>query len=184
VLLSARIDASKKNLNQLDAKLNTQTLVHQAKKKIVMVYARPSKELLGVHRALRKWLDLNLLRDKEDDPFLYDYELTVVTGGDEMKKRAILWLFGATALAIKDIEEARPRKRKAAPETGLFAELYRTYCRLSARSQISDDGPAIRFVAECAKLIDPGIKVPGGHALRERITKEIEQDNNKDYLQE
>jgi hypothetical protein len=54
-------------------------------------------------------------------------------------------------------------------ETAFFIDLYEKYAELSGKRGLSDDGPAIRFIAECASILD--MPVPQG--LRRRIQQAI-----------
>jgi hypothetical protein len=225
ILTSARIDASKKNIKELDVRLKLRQLEYWVQKKTIV--AGPSKELLGLHNALGKWLELCIFRSKEAEPNPYVDELLLVIGAndqplppltvakgsvghklakaitalaggqmtalDELRKlgeaiykpnemecekfEAIIWLFKATKEAADLLEADRPHTRRAGAETNLFRELYEDYCGLSGRQKLSDTGPPIRFVKECAEIIVPGIVVPDG--LRQRLEHDIARNVQK-----
>jgi hypothetical protein len=224
ILTSARIDASKKNIKELDVRLKLRQMVYWAQKKTIV--AGPSKELLGLHNALGKWLERCIVRSNEDEPNPYIDELllvidkdandqplppltvakgsvghklakaiTALAGGqaaamtalDELRKlteaiympdeiqyenfEAIIWLLKATKKAADLLEAERPHTRRSGAETYLFRQLYEDYCGLSGRRKLSDTGPPIRFVKECAEIIVPGIVVPD--RLRQRLEHDI-----------
>jgi hypothetical protein len=196
ILTSARIDTSEKNIKELDVRLKSHQIGYWAEKKTID--AGPSKELLGLHGALKKWLELcfGVVRRNrnEDDPNPYVDELLLVIDkdgklirvslksgvmeiglvspdevDDEIYKKfeAIIWLLRATKEAADLLEAERPHTRRSGAETHLFRRLHEDYCELSGRQTLSERGPPIRFVKECAELIVPGVVVPEG--LRQRL---------------
>jgi hypothetical protein len=166
-LVKAKIDASEKNIKALDRFLNVRQLIYLIEKNQPL--AMPSKELVNLHCALRDWLKYCIQGSSKRDPgFLFNHEIELVTdGGDEAKHQTILWFFSAVTEAIEYLEKTAPGVRQPAPATKLFRGLYDGYCQLNGGSSMSDTGPSIRFVIECAKIIDPEITIPLG--LRQRI---------------
>jgi hypothetical protein len=231
ILTSARIEASKKNIKELDFRLKLREMVYWAQKKTIV--AGPSKELLDLHIALGKWLERCIVRSNENEPNPYVDELLLVIGKDdndqplspltvakgsvehklakaitmlargqaaamtaldELRKlgeaiykpndeiqcknfETIIWLFKATKKAADLLEAYRPHTRRAGAETYLFRRLYDDYCGLSGRQKLSNTGPPIRFVKECAEIIVPGIVVPDG--LRQRLERDIARNVQK-----
>jgi hypothetical protein len=88
----------------------------------------------------------------------------------EAKFKSIIWLFDSIAKTVAWLEKEKP-KRPVHPkeiETYLLRGLYDDYCELSGNKTLSDAGPPIRFVRDCAKLIDPKMAVP--KRLRQRLS--------------
>jgi hypothetical protein len=196
ILTSAGIDASKKNIRELDLRLSSRQCLYWAWKEETVSYLGPSKELLRLRDALMKWMVLCF-----KDHFLgvedarssigapasprhraaiirrnasrYRHELRLVIDEDEdetkhdEKCQAIIWLINAACEAVSLLEAERSQRRRAPVETILFWRLYEDYCYLSGDQTLSDTAPSIRFVKECVELIAPEIIVPA--QLRQRI---------------
>jgi hypothetical protein len=178
VLRSARISASKKNVEDLDWRLTMRQTIYWIKQKEIIGVTGPSKELLDLHGALKRWLDLCFrdFRANPDDSNISTYELRVVVDEyeddaeyEKKLREKILWMLTATKEAITLLDENKPlRPRHAkANSSYLFLQLYDDFCALSGKSTLSRAGPSIRFVTDCAKIIDPKIVVPLG--LMQRI---------------
>jgi hypothetical protein len=105
---------------------------------------RPSKELLEVNAALRKWL-------KETrgarDGLSFNVEQCLIHEYDEVKMYAMIWLRNATTQAIERLDSDRGRYRTEDPETTLQLELVYLYRDETGRQGITDGGPAHRFVS-------------------------------------
>jgi hypothetical protein len=119
---------------------------------------RPSKELLEVNAALRKWL-------KETpgarDGLSFNMEQCLIHQFDEVKMYAMIWLRDATTQAIERLESDRDRYRTEDPETTLQLELVYLYRDETGSQGITDGGPAHRFVIECAAIVCDTVVVPG-----------------------
>ena len=171
ILTSAGIDASEENINELNIRMKLRGIIHWAKEKTII--AGPSKELLGLHNALGKWLE-RCFGGNGGEPNPYVDELLSVLdkdGNDGEKQfekfESIIWLLKATKEAADLLEAERPHTRRSGAETYLFRRLHEDYCELSGRQTLSEKGPPFRFVKECAEMIVPGIVVPEG--LRQRL---------------
>jgi hypothetical protein len=108
----------------------------------------------------------------EPNPYVDELLLVVDKDGNDDEKQfgkfeEIIWLLKATNEAADLLEADRPHARRSGAETYLFRRLYEDYCELSGRRTLSEKGPPIRFVKECAEMIVPGIVVPKG--LRQRL---------------
>ena len=79
------------------------------------------------------------------------------------------------------LESRRKKARQQNPETDLFIDLYRGYVDFSGKTGLSNDdsGPGVRFVAECARLLD--VVVPNG--LRQTIQAAIGRQEREGHVQ-
>jgi hypothetical protein len=179
ILVRSKIEVSKRKIDTMDSRLRWIKFAHQAKKGQILGVVGPSEELVQLYVALRQWLDriflpLSLLEDGDEcwAATQNHNELELVTEGDQNKVEQIFWLTKATFQAINDLEYHRPHQKPPDLKKGLFTAFYRLYCELTGSAEMSDSGPSIRFVVECAKLVDPEIRIPKGHALRDQLARD------------
>ena len=127
----------------------------------------PSDELKYLEKALRNWLDADF-KNKQ-------LEVDLLGGGAEMPRpefiiECLSHLHSSVSNAIDFLQSAaKNTKQKEAVETSLFIDLYRKYIELSGSKKLSDDGPGVCFVKECASIL--GVVAPEG--LRRRIQQAI-----------
>ena len=114
----------------------------------------PSKEIKKLHKARHAWLNSEndevevALLYGSNPSFLYSLSATYMS-----VSKAITWL----ELAAKNHEQQ--------VTTAFFIALYKKWGDLSGKRGLSDGGPAIRFMARCASIVD--VPVPKG--LRRRV---------------
>jgi hypothetical protein len=179
VLASAKIDATKKNIMELDLRLTIRQLVYWIGQKQIIGTTGPSKELLDLHDALRRWLATCFrdLRNHDPNPSTYELEVVIDEYCDEAQHDAnfekILWFFSSITETIELLEADKPHRSRhpKAKETYLFLRLYDDYRYLSGKQTLSPAGPQIRFITECTKIIDQKIIVPA--RLERRIEEAI-----------
>jgi hypothetical protein len=126
--------------------------------------AEPSKELVRVNAALRKWLPPPSPASHSQ---WFTTEHCLVHQFDEVKMAALIWLRDATTQVIERLESNNTEKTKNEnPTTRLLRELYFIYREETGKSGIYNGGPAHRFVQECAAIVYSSVVVPKGFQQR------------------
>ena len=127
----------------------------------------PSKELKNLDKALRAWI----FADFESKEMETDLLTTLsVTGYASIGSLSMLSVsISNTITCLNHQYDQQQKLGSQAVETDLFVGLYKKYCAMSGKKGLSDNGPAIRFIAECASILD--IEIPRG--LRRRIQQAI-----------
>jgi hypothetical protein len=74
---------------------------------------------------------------------------------------AVIALHNKVGQVIEFIETRdRPRGKQEDPLTTFCVDLYTLYIIITGKEALSNNGPAHRFVKECAEIVDPSIVVP------------------------
>jgi hypothetical protein len=127
----------------------------------------PSKELKNLDKALRAWVFANFESKEMETDLL---ETLSVTGNSTIGSLSILSIsISNTITCLERYYKQQSNLSSQAAETALFVGMYKKYCELSGKKGLSDNGPAIRFIAESASILD--IEIPRG--LRRRIQQAI-----------
>jgi hypothetical protein len=126
----------------------------------------PSKELKNLDKALRAWIFADFESKEMETDFL---ETLSVTGNASIGSLSMLSISISNTITCLDRYNQQSSLSRHTVETELFVGLYKKYCEMSEKKGLSDNGPAIRFIAECASILD--IEIPRG--LRRRIQQAI-----------
>jgi hypothetical protein len=126
-----------------------------AAKGYVIGHAKPSRELKNLNRALLEWT--------ESDN--WEWEANSIHRLDDLKLSAMEWFSRSVSEFVTRLESAKRNTRGEDLRTSFFIELYKKYVELSGNKGLSDDGPAIRFITQCASILN--VTVP--QAVRRRI---------------
>jgi hypothetical protein len=165
-LKAGKICADEEKITQIDAWLYTLWFKYKMQTKgYKLGRAKPSRELQKLNKALLDWSCSDA----------WKWEVFLICRFDNLKLSAIEWFSMAVGEAIDSLESGRKRTRQEDPKTGLFVDLYRGYTELSGKTGLSDEGPAIRFIAECAAIV--GVAVPPG--LRRLVQLGVAREKNR-----
>jgi hypothetical protein len=183
-LKAGRIPADEDTISRVDLWLFSLFFAYRVLKKGYEIgFAKPSRELKNVCKALREWInsdsgnwEAHMIKTE------YGYKMSSV---DEFLESA--------EKLVGLLESEKKRVRQENLETYLFFELYRGYIELSGKKGLSDDGPAIRFVTKCASIVN--VAVPRGlrrriqlaiarHEYRARVVSPRNSDEAQDKPQE
>jgi hypothetical protein len=138
---------------QLDRKLSSLQRAYRLKKRKWCLGATgASSKLQTLESTLKEWLN-----DEE-----CHWELTLLRNRHNIEVITVLGLADAISETVRLIKSQRKPRRPESPATALFVDLYCVYTSETGKTGLSDCGPAIRFVTECAKLTDPNIIIPTG----------------------
>jgi hypothetical protein len=85
-------------------------------------------------------------------------------------------LYRSISNAIDFLQSSTANSKKIeAIQTNLFINIYRKYIELSGSKKLSDNGPGILFIKECASIL--GVDCPKG--VRRRIQQAIASSQEK-----
>lgn len=126
----------------------------------------PSEELKNLDKALCEWINADF-ESKEIEK--YGVFKNLSQNANHTSRDFGEWL-QALSVAISStitwLESAAPNiRQRQAVETSLFIALNEKYVELSGSKRLSDEGPGIRFMRECASIL--GMAAPDG--LRRRV---------------
>ena len=153
VLTSAKIDATEKNIEELDCRLQTRKLEYWIQKKEIIGVAGPSKELLDLRDALKKWIHLCIGEVRSEFPLVLGKNDSDDTQYKENFGAIIgFWKSTIEATNLLDAKRSSASRHRPEVETDLFRQLYEDYCALSRQRGLSKNGPSIRFIKGCAKI--------------------------------
>jgi hypothetical protein len=127
----------------------------------------PSDELKYLGEALRNWLDADFKNKQlEVDLLASDAKMP----RPEFIMECLTGLCRSVSNTIDFLQSsATNTKTIDSIETNLFINIYRKYIELSGSKKLSDDGPGILFIKECASIL--GVDCPKG--VRRRIQQAI-----------
>jgi hypothetical protein len=162
VLAAGGIHADQSTIDHVDNWLYFLSFKYQLQKNNMQVgRAKPSRELRNLNKALLEW----------GFSESFKWEVMLISRFDREKLSQMEWFSCAVGETMDLLESRRKKVRQQNPETELFIDLYRGYADLSGKTGLSNDdsGPGVRFVTECAGLLD--VVVPNG--LRQTIQAAI-----------
>jgi hypothetical protein len=116
----------------------------------------PSRELKDLNKAVKKFLASENV----------EFELNLLPKPISMELLSTIFRSISQYVSWRDFW-ARNRWPKSRRETEVLIGLYETYVELSGRRGLSDNGPAIRFMTECASIL--GMAIPQGMRRRVQI---------------
>jgi hypothetical protein len=163
-LTASGISADEETISKVDAWLYRLILKYSlAERGYIGIERRPkpSRELKNLNKAFQDWLDSEN-REFEEGLFQSFGPLKLTQSPTVMI--AIVYRTISETVTYLEAAERNPRRTESL-ETSFFIELYNGYVELSGKKGLSDNGPAIRFITECASML--GVVVP--QAIRRRI---------------
>jgi hypothetical protein len=129
--------------------------------------AKPSRELRRLNEALLEW-------HNSDD---WAWEAYLIHRFDGLKLSAMEWFYLTVGEMVDRLEMTRKRTRQEDPRTTALLALYHCYVELTGKTGLGDgDGPGIRFITECAALID----VPVPRLLRQTLQAALAREKRLD----
>ena len=171
-LAAGDIHADDETIDSVDAWLFTLWFQYRMRKKNFQVgRAKASKELQKINQALLEWYSCEEFK----------WEVYLLSRFDHLKIAAMEWFGCTVGEAIDRLEFERKRHGRENPKTTLFVQLYNGYVDLSGRTGLTDEGdghgpgPGVRFITECAALID--VSVPD--KLRQLIQTSIAREEKR-----
>jgi hypothetical protein len=126
-----------------------------------------SKRLRNAYKALSGCVD-NPERVRSPEGWL----ALLLLLGFEINKG--MQLMAGMGFLIEQLEEEsrKPPGKGEDPLTAFCVALYVLYSEVTGKKGLTDDGPAYRFVRDCAAIVDPRIVVPA-RGFRQRIQASI-----------
>jgi hypothetical protein len=87
------------------------------------------------------------------------------------------WFLTETCETVDRLEMSRKQTRQEDPKTTALLAIYRCYVELTGKTGLGDgDGPGIRFITECAALIN----VPVPRLLRQTLQAALAREKRAD----
>lgn len=166
-LKAAHIRIDEETISKTQSWLFTTLLTYQTRRDGYDIgRSKPSKELIKLDEALRNWINSPTWRA----------EARIIAPGHAFHAIAALKsLSSSISDTLSLLKSVKKRTRQEDLETDLARDLYWGYCELSGRKELSDDGPAIKFIKNLLLILD----VPFPENCRRRLQQSIARNKSR-----